>query len=137
MITRVMRPEDWLQLRYFKPAEFQKPYMMGFEFLRWLDTVRHKAGVPMHITSSYRSPEHNREVGGASDSAHCDVPCCAVDIGERPTPEDPSWNYARWQIISTAIEFGCRRIGTYADGSLHLDLTHDRRPAPRMWRVVR
>ncbi len=135
--TRVMRPEDWATLRHFTAAEFQKPHLMGLEFIRWLDELRHQAGVPMHVTSSYRTPEHNAEVGGADDSAHCDVPCEAVDIGERPTPEDPHWNYSRWQIVSKAIALGCRRVGTYADGSLHLDMTHDRRPAPRMWRVAR
>jgi uncharacterized protein YcbK (DUF882 family) len=135
--TRVMRPEDWLQIRHFKASEFQKPHLMGVEFVRWLDELRHKAGVPMHITSSYRTPEHNAEVGGASDSAHTDIPCNAVDIGERPSPEDPHWNYTRWQIVTTAVALGCQRIGTYADGSLHLDMSHAKRPAPRMWRVVR
>ncbi len=32
---------------------------------------------------------------------------------------------------------GCQRIGTYANGSLHLDRSEGKRPHPRMWRVVR
>ena len=109
---------------------------MGYEFIRWLDRVREGAGVPMTITSSYRTPAHNAAVGGATDSAHTDTPCNAVDIGERPRADDPNWNYSRWQIVTTAIALGCKRVGSYADGSLHLDMTHDKRPAPRMWRVV-
>src|SRR5689334_16154959 len=135
--TRVMRPEDWLTLRYFKPEEFRKPHLLGFEFVQWLDEVRHRAGVPMHITSDARSAEHNAEVGGATDSAHMDVPCSAVDIGERPTPEDPHWSYSRYAIIQAAMSLGCVRIGVYADGSLHLDRTEDRRPHPCMWRKAR
>ena len=135
--TRAMRPEDWKTVRYFRPSEFQAPHLMGLEFIRWLDTVRDRAGVPIHITSSYRTPEHNEEVGGASDSAHTDVPCNAVDIGERPTPSDPHWSRARFAIIDTALALGCQRIGSYADGSLHLDMTHDRRPSKVMWRVAR
>ena len=135
--TRTMFAADWAAIRYFKPSEFAVPSRMGFEFMKWLDTLRAQAGVPIIITSSYRTPAHNAAVGGASNSAHTDVPCDAVDIGERPRPDDPQWNYSRWMIVSTAIMMGCKRIGTYADGSLHLDMSHDRRPAPRMWRVVR
>lgn len=135
--SRTMRPEDWAEIRHFSPDEFRAPDKMGYEFVRWLDALRERAGVPMHITSSYRSPAYNKQVRGATDSAHCDVPCDAVDLGERKRPDDPSWNYTRWQIVTTAIAMGCQRIGTYANGSLHLDLTHHRRPAPRMWRVVK
>jgi uncharacterized protein YcbK (DUF882 family) len=131
-----MRPEDWVEIRHFTPEEFKQPLLMGWEFVRWLDALRERAGVPMVITSSYRSPERNEAVGGATDSAHCDIPCNAVDLGERPRPDDRNWNLTRWQIVATAMAMGCQRIGSYQDGSLHLDMTHDRRPAPRMWRVV-
>ena len=135
--TRVMRAEDWKEIKWFKPNEFKHPELLGYEFLQWLDKLREQAGVPIHITSSYRSKTYNAAVGGASDSAHVDIPCSAVDIGERPRPDDPSWNYSRWMIISTAIMMGCKRIGQYQDGSIHLDMSHDTRPAPRMWRVVK
>lgn len=135
--TRTMFAADWASIRHFTPSEFDVPSRMGFEFMKWLDQLRTQAGVPIVPTSDYRSPAHNAAVGGATNSAHIDVPCDAIDIGERPRPDDPNWNYSRWMIVSTAIMMGCKRIGTYADGSIHLDMTHDRRPAPRMWRVVR
>jgi uncharacterized protein YcbK (DUF882 family) len=134
--SRTMHPADWSEIVHFTPVEFNYPEHMGYEFVKWLDHVREVAAVPMTITSSYRSPEYNRRVGGATDSAHCDIPCNAVDIGMRPRPQDPNWNLSRWQIIMTARDLGCRRIGSYPNGSLHLDRTEDVRPSPRMWRVV-
>ena len=134
--SRTMKPEDWAKLEHFNADEFKSPEKMGFEFMLWLDRLREEAAVPMTITSSYRDKKYNKKVGGASDSAHIDVPCNAVDIGMRPRPSDPNWNYTRFRIIRAAILSGCQRIGTYANGSLHLDMTHDERPAERMWRVV-
>lgn len=134
--TRVMLPSDWPRIRHFKPSEFTRPEMLGFEFMLWLDELRARVGLPIVITSSYRSPEYNRSVGGAKDSAHTDVPCNSVDIGRRPRPDDPNWNYTRARIILTAAEMGCERFGIYANGSLHLDRCEKHRPAPRIWTVV-
>lgn len=134
--TRTMKPGDWPAIKHFKPTEFKNPEKMGYEFMIWLDNLRVKAGVPMTITSSYRSPAYNKSVGGAANSAHTDTPCNAVDIGMRPRPDDPNWNFSRWQIVMAARDMGCKRIGSYANGSLHLDRTEVKRPAPRMWRVV-
>lgn len=133
---RTMKPEDWGKLEHFEADQFKEPDKMGYEFMLWLDSVREAAGVPMVVTSSYRSKAYNKSVGGASDSAHVDVPCNSVDIGMRPRPSDPNWNYSRFKIIEAAMKLGCQRIGSYANGSLHLDRTEDTRPAPRMWRVV-
>ncbi len=134
--SRVMEPADWAVCPHFPPSEFKNPEKMGYEFMVWLEKVRVKANVPMTITSSYRSPAYNKRVGGAADSAHTDNPCNAVDIGMRPRPDDPNWNLSRWLIVMAARDLGCQRIGSYANGSLHLDRTEGQRPAPRMWRVV-
>ena len=137
--TRTMRPEDWAEIKHFTPDEFAHPEKMGYEGMKWLDMLREQAGVPIVITSSYRTPEHNASMRppGAKNSAHCLVPCDCWDIGERPRPDDPQWTYSRFRIVSAAILMGCKRIGSYSDGSLHLDRAEDTHPAPRMWRVVR
>lgn len=134
--TRTMRLQDWAESPYFAPTEFQHPERMGYEFILWLNEVRKVAGVPMRITSSYRTPERNAAVGGARDSSHTDVPCNAVDIGRVPTSADPNWNEARFRIMEAALVLGCRRIGFYPNGSLHLDRTESARPAPRLWNAV-
>lgn len=38
--------------------------------LRIADRVRRKLGVPLHVTSAYRSPAYNKAVGGAPRSQH-------------------------------------------------------------------
>ena len=134
--TRCMTEEDWARLKYFEMGEFKAPLKMGYEFMLWLDEVRKRAGVSMRPTSSYRSPEYNKGVGGAADSSHTDEPCNAVDIGKDPTPGDPHWNRARFAIVKAAIELGCTRIGFYPNGSLHLDRTEGRRPANCLWNAV-
>ena len=134
--SRNMTAADWSGLTHFGPDEFAVPEAMGFEFMVWLDGVRQMANVPMHVTSSYRTPQHNAEVGGARDSAHVDKPCNAVDIGMTPTPADPHWHFARFKIVEAALNAGCGRIGFYPNGSLHLDRTEDKRPSPRLWNAV-
>lgn len=131
-----MRDDDWARIKKFESYEFKHPNKMGFEFMLWLNQVRIKANVSMVISSSYRTPEHNQIVDGAKNSAHTDEICDAVDIKKFPTLSDLNWNYGRAQIIIAAITLGCKRIGIYPNGSIHLDMTHDRRPAPRIWVAV-
>jgi len=127
--TRAMEPADWLVLQYFKPAEFEHPEKMGFQFMLKVDALRHQAGVSMPITSSYRTPEHNKAVGGARDSAHCDEICEAIDV----LPLNSSDAFA---IIAAAFVNGWERIGIYPNGSFHFDTTGDRRPNRVLWHVV-
>ena len=130
-----MTPVDWRGITHFEPSEFANPGKMGVEFMVWLDGVREQSGVPMHVSSDYRTKRYNKDVGGAANSAHCDLPCNAVDLIKTPTVGDPNWNRARGAIIRAAHAAGCVRVGFYPNGSLHLDRSEDRRPAA-MWYVV-
>jgi len=134
--SRTLSPAEWAALTHFSADEFQHPEKMGYEFMLWLDGVREQAGVPMHVSSSYRSRAYNLAVGGAADSAHVDEPCEAVDIAKSPTAEDPNWNHARFCILRAALLGGCTRFGFYPNGSLHIDRTESVRPAERLWNAV-
>lgn len=129
-----MEPADWPLLRHFTKAEFPAPEKMGFQFMLKLDRMRHEAGVPCPISSSFRTKKHNKAVGGAEDSAHCDGDedgelCEAADI-------KPANSGDRYQIIRAAFLVGFERIGIYANGSVHVDATGDRRPNCVLWHVV-
>ena len=61
-----------------------------------LQELRDKLGVPLLVTSAYRSPEHNKKVGGAKESYH--MKGVAFDI--RMENQDPH-----------AFELAAREVG--------------------------
>ena len=102
-------------LRYFHEDEF----IMGDEnvydhmddiFRHTRDELRHCSGVPMKITSSYRSPSYNKGVGGAKKSMH--LQGRAVDIS-------CTNSHDRMIILKEALSLGLT-VGV-AGTFLHLD----------------
>lgn len=128
--TRTMGKDDWAGLKRLKAFQFRAPDKMGYEFIVWLDGVLDETNLGFTITSSYRDPGHNAAVGGATQSAHMDVPCEAADIVMALGGK------GRMRLIIKALAAGCRRIGVYDNGSVHLDRTEDRRPADVLWTKV-
>lgn len=67
---------DWNQVIHFESHEFDSPDMpgtgihMNTAFVFRLDEAREIAGVPFHINSGYRTPYHNKKVGGVDNSSH-------------------------------------------------------------------
>lgn len=57
-------------LRNFSEGEFNNFAKMDQEFLKFLDDVRTLAGMPFYLTSDYRSPQRNAEIGGHVASLH-------------------------------------------------------------------
>lgn len=57
----------WPELRHFAPEEFRFPGALNRPFLRWLDEVRDRAGVPFVITSDVRT---EIPPGGSRTSLH-------------------------------------------------------------------
>lgn len=117
---------DW-KLKYFMPSEFNccgelVADKMSPKILKMLDTSRNIAGVPMVISSSWRSPEHNAQVGGKPNSAHLRGE--AVDIICRES-------FARYRILEGLIRAGFKRIGI-SENFIHADTSNDL-PTPRVW----
>lgn len=80
-----------------------------------LQVLRDLVGKPIKISSGYRTPERNRQIGGAPDSWH--VKGGAVDI---PREFIPNWLLTQ---LESAWSGG---MGTY-DHHIHLDIGLKRR----------
>lgn len=131
--SRRIRPDEWPKLApYFTRGEFNHPDEMGFEFMFWLRDLRERVGFPLHPRSDHRPPARNAAAGGASQSAHLDAPCDAIDFGRSPTGLALT-SAQRFQLIFTAREMGCRRFGVYENKAVHLDRAGGDKPQDVMW----
>lgn len=102
-------------LKYFDASEFTMDGInvsdqMDNDFLIKLDLCRDVSGVAFKITSSYRSPEKNKAVGGSPNSYH--LKGRAVDI-------HCSNGSQRAKIIAAALSVGLS-VGIMKN-ALHLD----------------
>lgn len=109
----------------FKPVEFRSKsdnkLMIDPASMDKLQALRALIGVPMSITSAYRSPAHNRKVGGAKHSKHLEA--LAYDIPMRG--HDPA------QFEAAARQVGFTGFGFYKKSNfIHIDTA-----TPREWGV--
>jgi hypothetical protein len=115
--------EKWKEIKHFKEEEFYSPDLqecrMQYGFVRSLDRARTIAGIPFKINSGYRTPEHNRKVGGKSTSSH--LKGLAADISCTSSSQ-------RIKIVQGLIDSGFRRIGI-ADTFIHVDSDTDKSDA--------
>lgn len=88
-----------------------------------LDRARELFGYPIIITCGYRSPEHNAEIGGVEDSAHCKG--MAVDMRKPPSEEGAA------RLIWALVVAGFRRI-EFATHHIHAD-TDNSKDTPAFW----
>lgn len=87
---------------------------MSPDFLDKLEKLRVAYGQPMPVNSGYRSPAHNKAVGGEKDSAH--MLGRAVDIQVRGS--------LAYLLLVKSLEHGFTGIGVKQSGPsrfLHLD----------------
>ena len=76
-------------MKYFKESEFTMNNKcvfdkMDYELLCKLDLLRLYCDFPLVITSSYRSPEYNKKIGGSKNSMH--IQGKAVDLKKLSDP---------------------------------------------------
>lgn len=111
--------------KYFEISEFDSPdapgsgFNMQASFINRLVTAREIAGVPFRINSGYRTPEHNRKVGGTPGSSH--LTGWAADIAVKDNRE-------RGVILNALIRAGFSRIGI-GKTFLHVDSDPSKNPA--------
>lgn len=115
-----------MNLKHFSINEFDSPDLpnsglnMDNDFLQMLDMAREIANIPFKINSGYRTKEHNKKVGGKSDSSH--LVGKAVDIAYSNSRD-------RWIIITALQEAGFNRLGI-AKTFVHVD--NDQTKAPNV-----
>lgn len=88
-VTVTSRMQNMLS-RHFRAKEFQTGncniVIVSNVLLKILDDLREKIGEPIYINSGYRTPEHNKRVGGTTLSYH--MYGMAADIrADRHTPK--------------------------------------------------
>ena len=115
-------PERSWRWQNFSPAEIacrgSGSLRINEEALDKLQALRDRLGKPLIVRSAYRSPAHNRAVGGASRSKHLDG--TAFDIAM--DNHDP----AAFEAAARAVGF--KGFGFYPrSGFMHIDLGPARR----------
>jgi zinc D-Ala-D-Ala carboxypeptidase len=110
-------PDTLWRWRNFSPAEIAcrgtGQLKLHPEALDKLQALRDRLGKPLIVRSAYRSPEHNRAVGGARASKHMDG--TAFDIAMS--------NHDPVAFEAAAREVGFRGFGFYPrSGFIHVDL---------------
>ena len=107
--------KDW-RWGSFKPSEMRSKsddkLMIDYDSMDKLQELRNLLGKPLYITSAYRSPAHNRKVGGAKGSMHLQAKAFDVQMHNR----DPAKFYALAQAV------GFTGFGFYEkSGFIHID----------------
>ncbi len=116
--------EDWEQFVFFSAIEFDYPERMGERFMQRLDEARAIADVPFFITSDFRTPEENRDIGGAEHSPH--LTGRAVDIRVRS-------NHDRSRILYGLFGAGFTQVGIYTRHIHVHELSDAYHPGWRAW----
>lgn len=116
--------------RYFSEAEFQRltpacsRENMEQDFLDLMDMVRARAGIPLLMSSAYRSKEWDKAKGRSGNGAH------TYGLGVDFVCNNSA---TRMKIVKAALECGVQRIGI-ASNFIHIDMgEHVGLPAPCIW----
>lgn len=114
---------DW---PYFSEVDAR----MDEDFMSRLIHLREQYNRPMPVTSSFRTAEHNREIGGSENSAHL--------IGRAVDVHVFGQNAHDLATLAFRLGFtgiGFKQHGPHTGRFIHLDDCPftERRPRPRIW----
>jgi len=129
LLTNVHTLEDFIygqKIRFFRPHEFVCRHcgkvIIDADLVLLLERMRQDLQRPIIITSAYRCPEYNKQVGGVPNSAH--TRGYAVDIAVDKAR-------FRYMVISWLLDNGVTRIGI-GDSFIHFDIDPEK-PKHVIW----
>lgn len=113
---------DFQLTKNFKLSEFQSPDTQEVKIdsglVNKLQQLRDQVGRPVIVTSGYRTPEHNRAIGGAERSFHMQGLAADIVVEGMSSAE----------LADVAKQIGFTGIGVYPRrGHCHVDV----RPGPQ------
>ena len=108
------------KVREFSCADGSDPIFISPELVSVLQNIRTHFGKPVTITSAYRTPTHNKKVGGVNDSMH--LYGAAADIKIKDITPHQVAQYAEKLLT------GKGGIGVY-NSFVHIDI----RPTKARW----
>lgn len=110
---RDVRPDAW-RWPNFKPSEIackgDGSLLVDPEALDKLQEVRQRLGKPMRLNSAYRSPAHNKAIGGSPNSQHLQGKAFDVALN----------GITRTELLKAAKAAGFTGFGQY-DTFMHID----------------
>lgn len=118
--------------KHFKPEEFASkdgaespwPEVVDPALYELLEAIRDEFNAPIVVNSGYRSPAHNKKVGGAPNSYH--VKGQAADIRPRRHRDQERFNSELGRLKIIANKKGHGGVGFYPT-FVHVDLGPKRR----------
>src|SRR3990167_11175672 len=114
---------DWTTITHFKKDEFLRPDLLRPKMILMLDDLRWIYHGLLVVSSSWRDPDRNAQVGGASDSSHLIAPDGFYSGIDLTTPANLFTSRDYFSITKAAYLVGFRRIGLYKDFEhIHLDI---------------
>jgi hypothetical protein len=111
-------------LKHFDKTEFEHPNELDENILLLLDEIRERAGIPIKITSDYRSQEEHEQIYPDPNKRPNSPHPRRVAVDFKPIPFTATTRLrVIWAVTSLFVEGRCNRLGfEIADRHFHIDL---------------
>lgn len=121
------------KLREFQSKDGSNKLKLSPKLIELLECIKKEIDRPIIITSGYRTPAHNKKVGGKPESTHVTGEGADIKSGKKEgdgeaKSDDEVAKAAEKCLKDLKIKGG---LGRYKDGHVHVDVKED--PPDRRW----